>query len=176
MRLCFVVFINWVSKPTHIFDIKGNFVTLKRNYDINTPTDPNCLNENCRYILIYVTNVYNYFHDFKKPEKYATIKIEILIENGQSLKLRQTRWVNTTSLLSTTSTQQNWPQTRLPSLSESCREDQEWVERGWEWVGRRGEVEGCQVSTTTTTSITISLTTIPTLSVPHSQLAWEGRL
>jgi hypothetical protein len=32
-------------------------------------------------------------------------------------------------------------------------------------VGRRGEVEGCQVSTTTTTSITTPLTTIPTLCV-----------
>ena len=110
-----------------------------------------------------MTNAYNYFHDFKKPVEYATVKIEILIENGRSLKLHQMHQVNALSLSSTTSTQQNWPQTRLPSLSESCREDQEWVERGWEWVGRRGEVEGCQVSTTTTTSITTSLTTIPTL-------------
>ena len=33
---------------------------------------------------------YNYFHDFKRPVEYATMKIEILIENGRSLKLRQT--------------------------------------------------------------------------------------
>jgi hypothetical protein len=52
-----------------------------------------------------VTNAYNYFHDFKKRVEYATMKIEILIENGRSLKLRQMRRVNALSLSSTTSTQ-----------------------------------------------------------------------
>ena len=40
---------------------------------------------------MYVENVYNYFHDFRTAVKYATIKIEITIENGRSLKLRPTR-------------------------------------------------------------------------------------
>ena len=56
-------------------------------------------------------NAYNYFHDFKKPVEYATIKFENSIENGRSLKLRQTRRVNASSLSSITSTQQNRPQT-----------------------------------------------------------------
>jgi hypothetical protein len=40
---------------------------------------------------VYVESVYNYFHDFRTAVKYATINIEIAIENGRSLKLRQTR-------------------------------------------------------------------------------------
>jgi hypothetical protein len=31
-----------------------------------------------RYILIYVENVHNYFHDFRRPVKYATMKIDIV--------------------------------------------------------------------------------------------------
>src|ERR1700733_906086 len=42
----------------------------------------------CRYTFTYVKNVYNYFHDFRIPVEYATMKIEITIENGRSLKLR----------------------------------------------------------------------------------------
>ena len=39
---------------------------------------------------MYVENIYNYFHDFRGPVKCAMIKFEIVIENVQSLKLRQT--------------------------------------------------------------------------------------
>ena len=42
---------------------------------------------------MYVGSTYNYFHDFRSFLKYATIQIEIVIENGRSLKLRQT-WLN----------------------------------------------------------------------------------
>ena len=86
----------------HIFDIRGNFVILKQNDHINKPTDRNCLNENCRYILICLENVNNYFHDFRRPVKNATMKIRIVIKNGWSFKLHQTGQVNT-SHLSTTS-------------------------------------------------------------------------
>jgi hypothetical protein len=37
----------------------------------------NCLNIIYRYILIYVENIHNYFHDFRRPVKYATMKINI---------------------------------------------------------------------------------------------------
>jgi hypothetical protein len=49
---------------------------------------------NRRYILVYVESIYNYFHDFMSPVEYATMKIEIAIENDRSLKLCQTRQVN----------------------------------------------------------------------------------
>ena len=39
---------------------------------------------------MYVENIYNYFYDFRRPVKYATMEIEIAIENSRSLKLRQT--------------------------------------------------------------------------------------
>ena len=58
-------------------DINGNFATLKQNDHINTPTDVNCLNLIHRYILIYVENIHNYFHDLRRPVKYATMKIDI---------------------------------------------------------------------------------------------------
>jgi hypothetical protein len=38
---------------------------------------------------MYVRNIYNYFHDFRRPVEYATMEINIVIENGQSLKLHQ---------------------------------------------------------------------------------------
>jgi hypothetical protein len=50
---------------------------------------------------MYVEMIYNYFHDFMSPVEYATMKIEITIENDRSLKLRQTGQVNA----STTPTQ-----------------------------------------------------------------------
>jgi hypothetical protein len=53
---------------------------------------------------MYVKDTYNYFHDFKTPVKYAMREIKIVIENGRSLKLRQTRQVEA-SLLSTTGMQ-----------------------------------------------------------------------
>jgi hypothetical protein len=58
-------------------NINGNFATLKRNDHINTPTDVNCLNIIHRYILIYVMNIHNYFDDFRRFVKYATMKIDI---------------------------------------------------------------------------------------------------
>ena len=42
---------------------------------------------------MYIENSYYYFHDFKRPVKCAMIKFKIAIENGRSLKLRQTRQV-----------------------------------------------------------------------------------
>jgi hypothetical protein len=59
-------------------DINGNFATQKQNDNINTPTDANCLNLIYRYIIIYVENLHNYFHDFRRPVKYATMKIDIV--------------------------------------------------------------------------------------------------
>ena len=47
---------------------------------------------------MYVGSIYNYFHDFRSFLKYATIQIEIVIENGRSLKLRQTRQVDAFAL------------------------------------------------------------------------------
>jgi hypothetical protein len=47
---------------------------------------------------MYVENVYNYFHNFRISVKCATIKIEIAIENGRSLKLHQTRQVDVIAL------------------------------------------------------------------------------
>jgi len=44
------------------------------------------------------------FYDFRRSVEYATMKIEIAIENGRSLKHHQTRQVDA-SLSSTTSTQ-----------------------------------------------------------------------
>ena len=52
---------------------------------------------------MYVGNAYNYFHDFRRPVKCATIKIEVVIENGRSLKLRQTRQVDASILLQASS-------------------------------------------------------------------------
>ena len=49
----------------------------------------NQLQKNRRYIPNYVESVFNYFDDFKMTVIYATMKIEIMIENGWSLKLRQ---------------------------------------------------------------------------------------
>ena len=56
---------------------------------------------------MYIDSTYNYIYDFGKFLKYATMKVESAIENGRSLKLRQTRQVAslTRSLSSTTSTQ-----------------------------------------------------------------------
>lgn len=44
---------------------------------------------------MYVENIYNYVHNFRRLVKYAPLKIEIVIENGWSLKLHQTHQVNT---------------------------------------------------------------------------------
>jgi hypothetical protein len=76
-----------------------------------------------------VTNIYNYFHNFKKPVKYAAIKIKDLIENGQSFKLRQMCRVNMLSLSSTTSTQQKQPQasTLLCCWLANFRFDLRWL-------------------------------------------------
>jgi hypothetical protein len=38
---------------------------------------------------MYVDRTHQYFHYFRRAEKCAMMKIEIAIENGQSLKLRQ---------------------------------------------------------------------------------------
>jgi hypothetical protein len=46
--------------------------------------------KNVDTIIIYVKEVNYYFHNFRMPVKSATMKIESAIENGQSLKLRQT--------------------------------------------------------------------------------------
>src|SRR5882762_4450659 len=51
----------------------------------------NRLQENYIYIHIHVENMYNHFHDFRRSIFRAMIKIAIVIENGRSLKLRQTR-------------------------------------------------------------------------------------
>ena len=40
---------------------------------------------------IHVESICHYFYDFKRAIAYATMKIEIAIENGWSLKLHQTR-------------------------------------------------------------------------------------
>jgi hypothetical protein len=40
---------------------------------------------------MYIESVCNYFHDYRRPLKCTMIKITITIENGQSLKLCQTR-------------------------------------------------------------------------------------
>ena len=42
---------------------------------------------------MYVESIYNYFHDFRRPVKCATIKFEIMIEKIQSLKLCQMQQV-----------------------------------------------------------------------------------
>src|ERR1700683_4419830 len=75
-------------KPTHIFNIKGNIVTLKRNDHITRLTGQNCSNRNYRYNTMYVESIHNYFSDFRKPVNCATMKMEITIENSRSLKLR----------------------------------------------------------------------------------------
>ena len=59
---------------------------------------------------MYVENLYNYFHNFSIPVKCATMKIEIAIENGRSLKLHQTRLE--VLFVSTSSTAPNRPRTR----------------------------------------------------------------
>jgi hypothetical protein len=53
---------------------------------------------------MYVEMIYNYFHDFISPVEYAMMKIEIVIENDRSLKLRQTRQMRQVNA-STTPTQ-----------------------------------------------------------------------
>ena len=40
---------------------------------------------------MYVGSIFNYLHNFKRSVKCATIKTKIVIENGRSLKLHQTR-------------------------------------------------------------------------------------
>jgi hypothetical protein len=47
---------------------------------------------------MYIENVNYYFPDFKRSVKCAIIIITIVIENNRSLKLRQTRRDNTSSL------------------------------------------------------------------------------
>jgi hypothetical protein len=54
---------------------------------------------------MYVESIYNYFHDFRTPVKYATMTIKIGIENSWSLKLCQTQQVGMESLSFTTSMQ-----------------------------------------------------------------------
>ena len=44
---------------------------------------------------MHVENPHNYYADFKIPVKCATMKMTIAIDNGRSLKLRQTRQVDT---------------------------------------------------------------------------------
>jgi hypothetical protein len=83
---------------------------------------------------VYVERLYNYFHDFMSPVEYATMKFEIAIENDRSLKLRQTRQVNT-SLSSTTHTTDHKRRSHSPSVG--FKEGKEWVERGREWVEKR---------------------------------------
>jgi hypothetical protein len=43
---------------------------------------------------VYIMNVSNNFHNFRRLVKYATMKIESMIENGWSLKLHQTQQVD----------------------------------------------------------------------------------
>jgi hypothetical protein len=43
---------------------------------------------------MYIKNMCNYFPDFWRSVKCATMKIEIAIENGQSFKLGQTQQVD----------------------------------------------------------------------------------
>ena len=47
---------------------------------------------------MYVENVCNYFHDFRRPVKCATITFEIAIENVWSLKLCKTQQVDVNTL------------------------------------------------------------------------------
>jgi hypothetical protein len=74
-----------------IHDIKGNFATLKRNGGIVRLIEWNFSKLGC--IVMYIKSIYKYLHDFIMPVESATIEIAIAIENGWSLKLRQTRQV-----------------------------------------------------------------------------------
>ena len=47
---------------------------------------------------MFVQSLYNYFHNFRRPARYATMKIEIVIENGWNLKLCQ-MWLQAFSRL-----------------------------------------------------------------------------
>ena len=55
---------------------------------------------------MYIDSTYNYIHDFRRFLKYATMKVESAIENGRSLKLRQTRQVDASPTLSSTASTQ----------------------------------------------------------------------
>ena len=68
------------------------------------------------------------------PVEYATMKFEIAIENGGSLKLRQTRQVGVSLVCYEHATDH---ERRSHSPSVGCKEGREWVERGREWVEKR---------------------------------------
>jgi hypothetical protein len=76
--------------------------------------------------------MYNYFHDFRRVVKCAMMKIEIAIENGWSLTLRQMQASNLLSnLLSTASTKLT-----KNEVHPACKWAAGWVRGAW-----RGEVE-----------------------------------
>ena len=75
-------------------------------HHINTLTDANCLNIIYLYILIYVENVHNYFHDFRRHVKYATLKIDIARRKWSEFETPPNATSqHVSSLLSTTSMQ-----------------------------------------------------------------------
>ena len=79
---------------------------------------------------MYVENVNNYFHDFRRLAKCAMIKFKIVIENSWSLKLHQTNLC----VVLVSSTTQSAPNGRLVSQYPAHL-----------WVPRRNiraEVEG----------------------------------
>ena len=53
-------------------NVDGNFVTLKQNDHVTKPTAENFSNLNSRYVLMYVQNTYDYFHNSRVFLEYAT--------------------------------------------------------------------------------------------------------
>jgi hypothetical protein len=74
---------------------------------------------------MYVKNVENYFHNFRRPTKYSTMKTEIAIENGWSLELHQmlSTLCRCSPAHSSTTTKHTWP---VPSLPDGTREEGFW--------------------------------------------------
>jgi hypothetical protein len=84
---------------------------------------------------MYVVNVDYYFHNFKRFNKCATMKTDIAIKNGRSLKLRQTRVFHLCMPPGSTPIATN---EQHPWQVVGLREEWEWAEREGIDKRRRG--------------------------------------
>ena len=94
MWMYFVVFINWVSKPTRNSDIKGNFRISEMQHLYSEAHWPQLLQINYQYVFVCVNCIDNYLQnliDFMRPTKKQFLQIgSELIGDSNSAKRNKT--------------------------------------------------------------------------------------
>ena len=85
MGIHFVVFINWVSKPTWILDIKGNSCTLKCPCLRARLTDCFCSEQRCNIIHVDAVSVSTNSDGFRRPVEGVMKLLRAWLSNFQCI-------------------------------------------------------------------------------------------